>query len=68
MHFTVADLRQVWIVLHVRTDDVGRLRREQEVPSGRIVWISAEVDEKTRTPTPWTEAFRNQLGTWVKKK
>jgi cobalt-zinc-cadmium efflux system membrane fusion protein len=58
MHFTVADLRQVWVMLYVRLDDVGRLARDQEVtflpdggpeevPSGRVAWIGAEVDEKT---------------------
>jgi cobalt-zinc-cadmium efflux system membrane fusion protein len=58
MHFTVADLRQVWVMLYVRLDDVGRLARDQEVvfrpdggpeevPSGRVSWISSEVDEKT---------------------
>jgi cobalt-zinc-cadmium efflux system membrane fusion protein len=60
MHFTVADLRQVWIVLHVRLHDAVRLSRDQEVtfrpdgiaeevPSGRIAWVGAEVDEKTHT-------------------
>jgi cobalt-zinc-cadmium efflux system membrane fusion protein len=60
MHFTVADLRQLWILLYVRLDDVGRLTRDQEVtfrpdgvaeevPSGHIAWVGAEVDEKTHT-------------------
>ncbi len=58
MHFTVADLRQVWVMLYVRLEDVGRLRRDQDVvfrpdggpedvPSGRLTWIGSEVDEKT---------------------
>jgi cobalt-zinc-cadmium efflux system membrane fusion protein len=58
--FHLADLRRLWICLHVRLEDVGRLRDQQEVffhldgpnedaPPAKINWISAEVDEKTRT-------------------
>jgi cobalt-zinc-cadmium efflux system membrane fusion protein len=58
--FHLADLRHLWICLHVRQEDVGRLKERQEVafhldgpnadaPPGKITWISAEVDEKTRT-------------------
>lgn len=58
--FILADLRQLWIMLHVRLEDVGKLREGQEVsfhldgpnedaPPAKIAWISAEVDEKTRT-------------------
>lgn len=58
--FHLADLRQLWICLHVRMEDAGRLKEGQEVvfhldgpnedaPPAKIRWISAEVDEKTRT-------------------
>ena len=58
--FHLADLRHLWICLHIRMEDVGRLKDRQEVafhldgpneeaPPGKITWISAEVDEKTRT-------------------
>ncbi len=58
--FHLADLRQLWICMHVRLEDVGRLKEGQEVgfhldgsdedaPPAKIAWISAEVDEKTRT-------------------
>lgn len=58
--FHLADLRHLWICMHVRLEDVGRLKEGQEVvfhldgpnedaPPAKITWISAEVDEKTRT-------------------
>jgi cobalt-zinc-cadmium efflux system membrane fusion protein len=58
--FHLADLRHLWICMHVRQEDISRLRDRQEVrfhldatdedaPPTRITWISAEVDEKTRT-------------------
>ncbi|HZV04502.1 MAG TPA: efflux RND transporter periplasmic adaptor subunit [Gemmataceae bacterium] len=58
--FILADLSQLWICLHARLEDVGRLREGMEVafhldgpnedaPPAKIKWISAEVDEKTRT-------------------
>jgi membrane fusion protein, heavy metal efflux system len=58
--FILADLSRLWIMLHVRLEDVGKLREGQEVsfhldgpnedaPPAKIDWISAEVDEKTRT-------------------
>jgi cobalt-zinc-cadmium efflux system membrane fusion protein len=59
MHFTVADLSELWLMLNIRLEDIGRVARDQEVvfrpdavsdkvPSGRIVWLGAEVDPKTR--------------------
>ncbi|MGH7171826.1 MAG: efflux RND transporter periplasmic adaptor subunit [Gemmataceae bacterium] len=58
--FVLADLSRLWIMLHVRLEDVGKLSEGQEVafhldgsnedaPPAKINWISAEVDEKTRT-------------------
>lgn len=58
--FHLAKLRQLWICMHVRLEDAGRLKEGQEVvfhldgpkedaPPATIKWISAEVDEKTRT-------------------
>lgn len=58
--FVLADLRQLWIILHVRLEDVGKLSVGQEVafhldgsnedaPPAKITWISAEADERTRT-------------------
>jgi multidrug efflux pump subunit AcrA (membrane-fusion protein) len=60
--FILADLRQLWICMHLRLEDVGRLKEGQDVefhldgpnedaPPAKIKWISAEVDEKTRTVT-----------------
>lgn len=58
--FVLADVSQLWIMLHVHQEDVGKLRYGQEVffrvdatkedaPPAKITWISDEVDEKTRT-------------------
>lgn len=58
--FVLADLRRLWIMMHVRLEDAAKLRKGQEVgfhlegpnedaPPAKITWISAEVDEKTRT-------------------
>jgi cobalt-zinc-cadmium efflux system membrane fusion protein len=58
--FVLADLRTLRLCLHVRLENVHRLKENQEVafhldganedaPTARIKWISAEVDEKTRT-------------------
>lgn len=58
--FHLADLRRLWICMHVRLEDAKRLRERQEVafhldgsnedaPPATISWISADVDEKTRT-------------------
>jgi membrane fusion protein, heavy metal efflux system len=58
--FVLADLSRLWIMLHVHQEDVGKLDREQPVsfrvdaskedaPPAKISWISAQVDEKTRT-------------------
>lgn len=58
--FHLADLRRLWICFHVRLEDVSRLKLDQEVtfhldgpnedaPPAKISWISADVDEKTRT-------------------
>jgi cobalt-zinc-cadmium efflux system membrane fusion protein len=60
VHFIVADLRRVSILLNVRLEDVSKLALRQEVrfqvegfkdevPSGTLSWISAEVDDKTHT-------------------
>jgi cobalt-zinc-cadmium efflux system membrane fusion protein len=60
MHFTVADLSDLWVMLNIRLEDIARVTKDQEVvfrpdgvsdkvPSGRIVWLGAEVDPKTRT-------------------
>ena len=58
--FVLADLHRLWIRLHVRLEDIHKLRAGQPVhfhldgpdedaPPAEIVWISAEVDDKTRT-------------------
>jgi len=58
--FQLADLRRLWICFHVRLEDVGRLKLGQDVafhlngqnedaPPAKIAFISADVDEKTRT-------------------
>jgi cobalt-zinc-cadmium efflux system membrane fusion protein len=58
--FVLADLHELWLMLHVRLEDVGILREGQDVqfhldgpgedaPPAKIAWISSEVDEKTRT-------------------
>lgn len=58
--FVLADLRRLWIMLHVRLEDAHQVAADQEVifhpdgahldaPPAKIKFISAEVDEKTRT-------------------
>jgi cobalt-zinc-cadmium efflux system membrane fusion protein len=57
--FVVADPRQMWLVLHVRQEEVKRLALGQPVrfhpdgdpeeAAGEVAWISTAVDEKTRT-------------------
>lgn len=58
--FHLADLRRLWICFHVRLEDVARVKIGQDVafhldgpnedaPPAKIAFISAEVDEKTRT-------------------
>jgi membrane fusion protein, heavy metal efflux system len=58
--FILADLSQLWIMLHVRLEDANKLRKQQEVsfhldgpnedaPPAKINWIGAAVDEATRT-------------------
>lgn len=57
--FVVADLSRLWLMLDVRLEDVGRLKLGQEVTfhsdstgqsaRGKLSWIAAEVDPKTRT-------------------
>src|SRR5207248_3183194 len=66
--FTVADTRQVWILLDVRQEDTGQLAKGQEVvfrvdgtgdvaATGRVNWISTEVEEKTRTVRVRAEVY-----------
>ncbi len=55
----VADVSRLWIQIDVRLEDVGRLALGQDVVfhthstsqsvSGKLTWISAEVDPRTRT-------------------
>jgi cobalt-zinc-cadmium efflux system membrane fusion protein len=57
--FTLADVSRLWVQMDVRLEDVGRLALNQETSfqanstgqsaSGQLIWISAEVDPKTRT-------------------
>jgi cobalt-zinc-cadmium efflux system membrane fusion protein len=57
--FTVADVSKLWVQMDVRLEDAGRLGLRHETvfeaastgqsASGEIIWISAEVDPKTRT-------------------
>lgn len=58
--FVLADLRHLWILLHVRLEDAHKLKEDQEVifhldgadrdaPPARITFISPEVDKATRT-------------------
>lgn len=58
--FVLADLSQLWIMLHVRLEDAHKLNKAQDVifhldgadvdaPLAKIAWVSPEVDEKTRT-------------------
>jgi cobalt-zinc-cadmium efflux system membrane fusion protein len=57
--FTVADPRQLWLILHVRQEDAKYVERGLpvrfrpddggEVVAGQVSWISPAVDEQTRT-------------------
>ncbi len=60
--FVVADVRRLWLLLHVRLEDADPLAERQDVafdldgpggkaPPTKVAWVSAEVDEKTRTVT-----------------
>jgi membrane fusion protein, heavy metal efflux system len=60
--FVLADLNHLWIMLHVRQEDIHKLTEGQKVafhlegshedaPLAKIERISPEVDEKTRTVT-----------------
>ncbi|HWG44835.1 MAG TPA: efflux RND transporter periplasmic adaptor subunit [Gemmataceae bacterium] len=60
--FVLADLSHLWIMLHVRQEDIRKLKEGQEVrfhlngsnedaPPATITRISPEMDEKTRTVT-----------------
>jgi cobalt-zinc-cadmium efflux system membrane fusion protein len=78
--FVLADLHRLWIRLHVRLEDIRKLRAGQPVyfhqdgpnedaPPAQIVWISAEVDDKTRSvfvradvPNPEGRLRPNTLG------
>ncbi len=56
-HFEIADVSKMWIVLHVREQDVDDLQLGQTVTfrsgsasaTGAVSWMSTAVDEKTRT-------------------
>ncbi|HTI52135.1 MAG TPA: efflux RND transporter periplasmic adaptor subunit, partial [Planctomycetaceae bacterium] len=59
-HFTVADVRQMWVNLEVRQEDAGKLAEDLEITfipdgdfktvvRGQISWISTEADDRTRT-------------------
>jgi cobalt-zinc-cadmium efflux system membrane fusion protein len=64
--FVIADVSQVWLKLHVRKADAGRLAIGQDIwfssdgaPGeviSRLTWIATEVDEKTRTVQVRAEA------------
>jgi len=57
--FTVADPRQLWLILHVRQEDASHVRRDLPVHfqtdhgaveiTGKVAWISPAVNEQTRT-------------------
>ncbi len=59
--FVIADLSKLWVQMDLRLEDVGRLARDlgqevvfqakatQQSATGKLIWISAEVDPKTRT-------------------
>jgi cobalt-zinc-cadmium efflux system membrane fusion protein len=57
--FTVADPRQLWLILHVRQEDAKYVRSDLpvrfrpddggEAVVGHVSWISPAVDEQTRT-------------------
>ncbi len=57
--FTVADVRRLWVMLDIRQEDVGRVKKKQRITfrvdgdstteaTGTVSWISTEVDDKTR--------------------
>lgn len=59
--FTVADTRQMWVLLHLQLEDAPYVQLGQELEflsdgasrprSGRVTWISPEVNAETRTVT-----------------
>lgn len=56
-HLEIADITRMWIVLHVRDQDVDALQLGQQMTfkvgsgsvAGTVSWMSTAVDEKTRT-------------------
>jgi cobalt-zinc-cadmium efflux system membrane fusion protein len=59
-HFVVADVSRLWVMLDVRLEDAGKLVLGKEVrfepdgvkeesAVGTLTWVSAQVEEKTRT-------------------
>jgi cobalt-zinc-cadmium efflux system membrane fusion protein len=70
--FIVADVRNMWIMLDVRQEDISRVRDRHRVTFrpdgladfeavGQVSWISTEVDDKTRTVRVRVEV-ENPLG------
>lgn len=60
---------RVWVEKLGRTSltfGFALLPMDQDVDYATGTRVVVRVDEKTRTPTPWTEAFRAQLLPWVK--
>lgn len=70
--FVVADLKQMWLTLNVRQDEMGYVKVGQKILfnegerkddiEGQISWISTAVDEKTRTVSVRAE-LDNKTGT-----
>jgi cobalt-zinc-cadmium efflux system membrane fusion protein len=72
--FVVADVGRMWVILDIRLEDARSLVMDQEVifrpdkggdeiVSGRISWISTDVNEKTRTVTARAD-IDNPEGNW----
>ncbi len=72
--FVIADPRRVWVTLHVRAADAGRMAMGQALRfrtdgstdevTGRIEWIGRTADESTRT-IPVRAALPNAAG-WLR--
>ena len=61
---------RVWVEKLGRTSltfGFAVLPMDEDVDYATGTRVIVRVDEKSRTPTPWTDGFRSQLQTWVKK-
>jgi cobalt-zinc-cadmium efflux system membrane fusion protein len=71
-HFVLADLSKLWLRLYVPQEEQARMKRglkvrfrqngvNEETPEATVVYVSAEVDAKTRTLPVYAEVDNKEL-------